>query len=425
VKAYTQTTLSFFIMSLNATITSLAFLGVLWSITPLLVVVAVVYAAIGTTATILLGRPLVRLNNLQLRKEADLRYDLIQVREVAETIATLGIEKAMRARLRDRLADVVVNNRAIIGVTRNLGFFIQGYNYLIQLVPLLIVAPLYLRGAVEFGVVTQSAMAFAQVLGGFSLIVTQFETLSTFAAVTDRLNAIAGAIEQPRVPAGAAIELVEEDDRIAYEGLSLWTPTEHHPLIADLSLSLPPTSRLLVTGPNATAKEALFVATAGIWEEGKGRIIRPRRGQIQFVPQQPLALRSTLRERLLVTMPERTFTDDQLLEALGRVGLGAIVERLGGLDVEHDWASALSKGEQHLVAVTRLLLDPPQFAFLNQVTDALGPDQVEQMYRVLSEASVTYLTIGENQHLQAYHDTVLELFDDGRWQVTTSRDAAN
>jgi putative ATP-binding cassette transporter len=425
VKAYTQTTLSFFIMSLNATITSLAFLGVLWSITPLLVIVAVAYAAIGTTTTILLGRPLVRLNNLQLTKEADLRYDLIQVREVAETIATLGIEKGMRARLRARLAEVVANTRSIIGVTRNLGFFIQGYNYLIQLVPLLIVAPLYLRGAVEFGVVTQSAMAFAQVLGGFSLIVTQFETLSTFAAVTDRLNAIAGAIEQPRVPAGAAIEIVEEDDRVAYEGLSLWTPTEHHPLIADLALALPPTSRLLVTGPNATAKEALFVATAGIWEEGEGRIIRPRRGQIQFVPHQPLVLRSTLRERLLITMPGRTFTDDQLLEALRRVGLGAIIERLGGLDVEHDWASALSKGEQHLVAVTRLLLDPPRFAFLNQVTDALGPDQVEQMYRVLSEASIAYLSIGENQHLQAYHDTVLELFDDGRWHLTTSSDAAS
>ena len=43
------------------------------------------------------GWRLVHLNNLQLKKEADLRYDLIQVREAAETIATLGIEKAVRA----------------------------------------------------------------------------------------------------------------------------------------------------------------------------------------------------------------------------------------------------------------------------------------------------------------------------------------
>ena len=100
VKAYTQTTLSFFILSLNSAITSVAFLGVLWSIRPLLVVVAVLYAAVGTTATLVLGRRLVQLNNLQLKKEADLRYDLIQVREAAETIATLGIERAIRVRLR-------------------------------------------------------------------------------------------------------------------------------------------------------------------------------------------------------------------------------------------------------------------------------------------------------------------------------------
>jgi putative ATP-binding cassette transporter len=67
VKAYTQTTLSFFILSLNSAITSVAFLGVLWSIRPMLVFVAVAYAAAGTLATLLLGRRLVHLNNLQSR----------------------------------------------------------------------------------------------------------------------------------------------------------------------------------------------------------------------------------------------------------------------------------------------------------------------------------------------------------------------
>ena len=93
VKSYTQTTLSFFLLSLNALITSLAFLGVLWSITPRLVIAAVVYAGAGSAAAIILGRPLVRLANLQLRKEADLRYHLIQTRETAETIATMRAER--------------------------------------------------------------------------------------------------------------------------------------------------------------------------------------------------------------------------------------------------------------------------------------------------------------------------------------------
>ena len=54
----------------------------------------------------------------------------------------MGIEKAVRARLRRPSGGGRGEQQAIIAVTRNLGFFTNGYNYLIQLVPLLIVAPL-------------------------------------------------------------------------------------------------------------------------------------------------------------------------------------------------------------------------------------------------------------------------------------------
>ena len=36
-----------------------------------------------------------------------------------------------------------------------------------------------MRGEVEFGVITQSAMAFTTLVAAFSLIVTQFQSLST------------------------------------------------------------------------------------------------------------------------------------------------------------------------------------------------------------------------------------------------------
>jgi putative ATP-binding cassette transporter len=42
--------------------------------------------------------------------------------------------------------DVVANTKRIIAVNRNLGFFTTGYNYLTQLIPVLIVAPLFIRG---------------------------------------------------------------------------------------------------------------------------------------------------------------------------------------------------------------------------------------------------------------------------------------
>jgi vitamin B12/bleomycin/antimicrobial peptide transport system ATP-binding/permease protein len=417
VKSYTQTTLSFFLLSLNALITSLAFLGVLWSITPRLVIAAVVYAGAGSAAAIILGRPLVRLANLQLRKEADLRYHLIQTRETAETIATMRAEPPVRDCLHQRLGAVVANSKITIAVTRNLGFFIKGYNYMTQLIPLLIVAPLYMRGEVEFGVVTQSAMAFSQFLGAFSLIITQFETISSFAAVTDRLNRISKAIDQPQLPARQAIEFVEDDTRVAYEGLSLWGVSEQQPLVRDLTLAIPHGTNVLVTGSDATAKTALFLATALVWEKGKGRVIRPARDKMYFISQRPLFIPCGLRSQLGLTSPGSRFSDDQLSDVLHKVGLESLPSRIGGWDTEQDWSSSLSQGEARLLAIARVLLTSPSFVFLERMDGELTWDQVEQVYHVLSDSGISYLTIGDNDQLRAFHDTILQLNGGGAWRT--------
>ena len=68
-------------------------------------------------------------------------------------------------------------------MNRNLGYFTTGYNYMVQIIPALVVGPLFIRGHVEFGVISQSAMAFTHLLGAFSLIVTQFQSISSYAAV--------------------------------------------------------------------------------------------------------------------------------------------------------------------------------------------------------------------------------------------------
>ena len=172
VKTFTATTLSIVILLVNGILTLVAFSGILWSITPWLFVAALGYALAGSLGTVLLGRRLVTLNSRQLQKEADFRYGLGRVREHAEAVAQVGGEEDQKGRLGTLLARVVENFRAIIRVSRNLGFFTTGYQYLPQIIPAAIVAPLYVRGAVEFGAVTQAAMAFAQVQGAFALIVT-------------------------------------------------------------------------------------------------------------------------------------------------------------------------------------------------------------------------------------------------------------
>jgi putative ATP-binding cassette transporter len=128
VRTFTVTTLSFVLMVFNSSLTILTFSGVLWTINPLLFVVAVLYAACGSYLTIALGRPLINLNYDQLDKEASFRSGLIHVRENAEPILLARDEGRQKVLLSGRLDDLVANFRRIIAVNRNVGFFTTGYN---------------------------------------------------------------------------------------------------------------------------------------------------------------------------------------------------------------------------------------------------------------------------------------------------------
>ncbi len=209
-KTFTTSTLSFTVLILNALLALSLFLGVLWSITPWLVLTAVLYSAAGSLGTILLGRKLVPLNNDQLRKEADFRFALVKVRQHSDPDNPNGEEAPTEEQLLDRFKKLVENFRNIICVTRNVGIFTREFNYLIQIIPALVVAPLYIHNRVEFGAIPQAAMAFAQVVGAFSLIVTKFQEASTLAAVINRLGGLWEATELKDVPSESDAESVSD-----------------------------------------------------------------------------------------------------------------------------------------------------------------------------------------------------------------------
>jgi putative ATP-binding cassette transporter len=225
-RSFTATTISFLLMLLNGTFTIIAFSGVLWSISSLLFVVAVAYALAGTALTVAFGRPLVDLNYAQSDREAELRAELVRVREHAESIALNAQEGMLRAHALRAVAALVANTRRIIAVNRNVSFFTTGYSYGIQLIPALIVGPLFIRGQVEFGVISQSAMAFSHLLGAFSLVVTQFGSISSYAAVLARLSALVDAAGWSGPTSISRLEIVDGSERLTWQGLTLLAPRQ-------------------------------------------------------------------------------------------------------------------------------------------------------------------------------------------------------
>jgi vitamin B12/bleomycin/antimicrobial peptide transport system ATP-binding/permease protein len=413
IRAFAATTLSFVLMALNSGFTIVAFSGVLWFISPLLFIVAVIYAIGGSYLTIALGRPLIALNYNQLDKEASFRSGLIHIRENAESIMLTRSEGRHAARLEKMLEDLVSNFRTITAINRNVGFFTTGYNWMIQIIPALIIAPAFIDGKIEFGVISQSALAFSSLVAALSLIVTQFQSLSNFAAVVARLSALMEAFEKPHAKTAPGVEIVEEDGRLAYEALTLLSSPSDGVLLKDLTLSIPSQARVLLTGSNPAAGAALFRATAGFLTAGSGRVIRPGEGKLLFLAQRPYLPPGTLRD---VLVRKGDISDDQVLDLLRRMNLDQILTQAGGLDREQDWKTLLQLREQQLVAFIAILVARPQFVFLDKVGAILGRDYLSKVLQMLSESSIGFVYSGEPNDSADHFGAVLECGEEGDWR---------
>lgn len=420
IRSFTTVTLSFVLMIFNGSLTVIAFAMVLWTISPALFGVGVLYAAFGTLLSLLLGRPLVRLNYQQLDREADFRAALVHVKENAALVALTGREGNFSGHLRRHLDRLVENAGRVIVVQRNLSYFTTGYNWLIQLIPVLIVAPLFMRGDIEFGVITQSAVAFTHLLGAFSLIVTQTQLLSSLAAVVARLDALLMAIDDSPEEQATGIVTLEDDSRLAYENVTLLSAHRQRVLIADLNLVLLPGARLLVRGAQNDVRAVLMRTTAGIRSSGHGRIVRPHSTQMMFVTEQPYLPDGTLLEILLAD--DRPLADvvsyrDTVLATVRMVGLEAVLARCVDIATEQRWTSLLTIGEQQLLVCARVLLAGPRFVMVERLSVTLERTTINHMLDLFAQRGITYIVLEPEAQDLEHYEQVLDLAEGGAWQL--------
>jgi putative ATP-binding cassette transporter len=177
-KLFVDDSLSLSLGFLNAAVTLVSFVGILWVLSGALTVplagrsfeipgymvwVALVYAIVGTWLTHKLGKPLIALNFNQQRFEADFRFNLVRFRENTEGVALYRGEPGELQGFRERFTHVVGNWWALMKRQKILNFFTIGYNQIAVIFPFLVGAPRYFSGAIPLGGLIQISNAFGQV----------------------------------------------------------------------------------------------------------------------------------------------------------------------------------------------------------------------------------------------------------------------
>ena len=417
-RIFVDVTLSLGLGLLSAVVTLISFVTILWTLSGALrfaigtseieipgymVWFALLYAVGGSWLTHKIGRPLIGLEFNQQRYEADYRFALVRLRENSEGVALYRGENEELGGFRARFVNVIGNWWAIMKKRKELGFFTISYAQLAVVFPFVVAAPRYFSGAMTLGGLMQTASAFGQVQGALSWFIDAYPQFATWKATVDRLTGFTQALAQAREEAeridGERIE--GRADALALEDLSVALP-RGEPLLSPTSLAIRRGERVLVTGPSGSGKSTLFRAIAGIWPYWKGRVVLPKGARFLFLPQKPYFPLGSLKDAVCYPAQAGYVDDQTICEALRVVGLVHLADDLARVQ---DWGQVLSGGEQQRLAFARVLLNKPDWVFLDEATASLPDEAQAAMYRLLAERlpDATFVSIGHRESLAEFH----------------------
>ena len=423
-KDFASLTLSLGLDLLSSVVTLVTFAHILWTLSGPLTLpvfggitipgymmwVALVYAIIGSTLTHTVGRALSGLNYQQQRYEANFRFDLVRLRENAESIAAWRGEEDERRGLRRRFHDVWLNFSTLMQYSKRLTWFITGYRQIAIIFPFMVVSPRYFADSIKFGVIFQTASAFGQVQGALSWFVTAYGELAQWRATLDRLTSFHEAIEAARAEALAGQGITVREGTgpdLQLNGVDVLLP-DGRALLGQVHCRLKAGEHTLITGASGIGKSTLFRALSGIWPFGGGTVEVPAGARLMFLPQKPYLPIGPLREAVAYPAGSAGFTDERLRAALQDCELGHLA---GRLDENEHWAQRLSPGEQQRLAFARALLNEPDWLFLDEATSALDTATEQHLYQLLRERlpATTLVSIAHRPTVAAFHRRQLVL----------------
>jgi putative ATP-binding cassette transporter len=418
---FTSYTVSLTMGLLNAVVTLVSFVGILWvlsgsfafsfngsdyTIPGFMVWMAVLYCALGSVITHYIGRPQIALNFKQQRYEADFRHHLVRVREYSESIALDKGEPVERQQLGLRFTDVLSNYFKLINAQKRLTWFTVGFGQAAVVFPFVVAAPRFFSGAIQLGELIQISSAFGRVQDSLSWFVDNYSSLAAWRATTDRITSFEESFQALQAPEAATAAQTNTQDALAIDDLQLALPGGVA-LLAVHGLQVSPGDTVLVKGPSGSGKSTLFRGLAGIWPWAE-RSLRTPAGfadKVMFLPQRPYFPQGSLRDALAYPEPADRYSDADLQQALRQALLPALAERLDELDT---WGQKLSGGEQQRLAIARALLKKPRWLFVDEATSALDEAAEATLYARLQalvrESNGALVSIAHRPGVAAFHE---------------------
>ncbi|MDN3057976.1 ABC transporter ATP-binding protein [Streptomyces sp. SRF1] len=277
-----------------------------------------------------------------------------------------------------------------------------------------------MRGWMSIGELTTGALLAQMLVEPIGLILRWYDELQVAQVSLARLVGVR-EIEEDRadegvVPGGR--EVRADEVRFGYR--------EGSDVLHDVSMKVPPGTRLALVGPSGAGKSTLGRLLAGIYSPRTGRVTlggaelarmpaERVREHVALVNQEHHVFVGSLRDNLLLA---RSFAEDaELWAALGAVDADGWARALDeGLDTEvGSGGLALTPAQAQQIALARLVLADPHTLVLDEATSLLDPRAARHLERSLGRVLEGRTVVAIAHRLHTAHDAdVIAVVESGR-----------
>ncbi|HEV7875097.1 MAG TPA: ABC transporter ATP-binding protein [Nocardioides sp.] len=366
---------------LTSLLTVLAVLSMMFWISPLLALVALVSVPLSMLVT---RAVMTRSQGLfvdQWRRTGRLNAHVEETFSGHALVKVLGrrheVERTF-AEENDALYQASFGAQFVSGLIMPVMMFVGNLNYVVIAV---LGGIRVASGSMSLG----DVQAFIQYSRQFTQPLTQVASMTNLlqsgVASAERVFELLDADEQTPDRDGAPAPAGERRGEVRFEHVA-FSYDAGHPLIEDLSLVAAPGQTVAIVGPTGAGKTTLVNLVMRFYEVSAGRITldgvdiasMPRsalRSQIGMVLQDTWLFEGSIRDNIAYGRPGAT--EQQILEAARATFVDRFVHSLpDGYDTHLDADGAnLSAGERQLVTIARAFLAAPELMILDEATSSV------------------------------------------------------